>query len=559
MQSMYELTTAYQNVLELLGDDSIPDEDIAAALSTIDAERNKVIKALSETKGVKKANQILIKQSGAPSVGLWGRVNLNLFNIRKEAHKQLLFFEVLKLDPIFLKKDGTGKIDKEFQAKYADVPEVALFNELTKLNKLYNAYVKSFIRQWADDPDMRFDTRIRPRFGYLDVVTGRTSAKKPSLQQIPSRSEMGKNIKRLFVTEKGRIIIKVDYAAHEVRCWSIISGDTGVADAFRVGYDLRRKFKLKPTADLATEIELKGDVHRINAAYFFRMPIETVEKPKRNSVKQVIFGLIYQQSAKGTAKSINATVEEVESLTKKFFKRFPVGAGWFDKIKAVARKNLFVESPVGRRRNLWGLLVPKSHESHDPIFARNERQSVNSPVQGMGSDFMMIGARSIERLKYEHYEKTNHYPDFFQANSVHDSLEFSCAYEDFWIAISIIERGLTTEVAKIVKQRHGFDFTIDCEIDFEIGANLRDCEGWNYALTGKYPMKEKDSLLPLLDATWEGVQELGHKVTRDDFFTRIHSGFEHAPAWAKKQRNQWIAEHGSDPLDWKRTKKKKAA
>lgn len=528
--------------------------------SPIVSERARVIKALNATKGVQKTNTQLIKESGAPAVGLFGRVNLQIFNIRKEEHKQKLFFEVLGLKPIFMKKDGTGKIDKDFQEKYKDVEEVKLYNELTKLNKLYNAYVKSFIRQWGADADMRYDTRIRPRFGYLDVVTGRTSAKKPSLQQIPSRGEMGKNIKRLFVAEKGRLIIKVDYAAHEVRGWSIISGDVGVADAFRVGLDLREKFKIKPTPELGAEIELKGDVHKINAAYFFRMNIEDVDKPKRNSVKQVIFGLIYQQSAKGTAKSIKATVEEVEDLTKKFFKRFPVGAGWFDLIKQKARQNLFVESPLGRRRNLWGLLVPKSHENHDPIFARNERQSVNSPVQGMGSDFMMIGARNIERLKYEHYDATGHYPDFYQANSVHDSLEFSCAYEDFWLAIKIIENGLTHEVAKVVKARHAFDLIIPLEIDFDVGHTLKDCEGWNYALTGKFPQKDKESLDTLLEMTLQGqIDDLGHKIDKAKILKLIHSGFEdHAPEWAHKQK-RFLEKKGNDNVfSFQKAKDKKS-
>lgn len=985
--------------------------------SPIVAERSRIIKALYETKGVKKANQRLIKESGAPAVGLFGRSDLKLFNIRKEDHKQLLFFDILKLAPIFLKKNGQGKIDKEFQAKYSDIEEVKLYNELTKVNKLYNAYVKSFIRQWADDADMRGDSRIRPRFGYLDVVTGRTSAKKPSLQQIPSRSELGKLIKRLFIAELGRLIIKVDFCvagdaliptenglirldsiphnpdgtmnlkmssleskantsvrwmymgekpvltlktssgneitctpdhklyvlrdgyyewieaqhckdgdylclpktkmvrskaleltlsaaavqnannstghnnvyktdkcdtyhikiknggcyyteygfatidsavaardqyclanniptnsrsfvnitkpthmtpdlayllgaivaegwytahnkhnhvfftnsdrkyvervaecfgnvfgktptiehrkiagmkcqingvdtqankdmweirvrnnsiakwmdelgvytqhgykdgktracyqvvpwsvlqadeesqlaflaamiegdgyvkngvslqidsaskelisgmrailnshgfitghrerhglstnkhgvessiygvtlgrrssqdlfsrlgkymvtkqlplncdvndrigtyegkrlkhyhvtkiksitdagvkpvydltmkdqsracfaangilvhncAHEIRGWSIISGDKEVANTFKIGFDLRNKFKLKPSAELATEIEFKGDVHKINAAYFFRMDIEKVDKPKRNSVKQVIFGLIYQQSAKGTAKSINATVEEVDSLTAKFFKRFPVGAGWFDKIKAKARKNLFVESPLGRRRHLWGLLVPKSHEQHDPIFARNERQSVNSPVQGMGSDFMMIGARAIERLRYEHYENTGHYPDFYQANSVHDSLEFSCAYEDFWIAVSIIERGLTTEVSRIVKERHDFTLVSDCEIDLEIGWEQSTVEGWHGALTGKYPIKDKDSLDTILEMTLKGQKEvLGYDIDIPKTLKLIHSNFEYAPEWTKKQRGWWLKQ-GIDPLAVKESKPK---
>lgn len=514
--------------------------------SEIVKEKNRVKKLLYASEGVQQTNKLLAKESGAPSMGLFGRVQHNIFNLSTSAHKQLLFFNVLKLKPVFLNKKGEGKIDKDFQTKYKDVPEVKLFSELTKIEKLYNAYVKSFVHKFGEDEDFRSDKCIRPRFGYLDVVTGRTSARDPTLQTIPSRSQMGKLIKRLFIAPKGKIIIKVDYAAHEVRGWSLISGDEEVAKVFRVGYDLRKKFKTKPTVPLAEEIELKGDVHKINAAYFFRMDIDKIDKPKRNSVKQVIFGLIYQQGEKGTAKSIDATVEMVRDLTKKFFKRFPVGAKWFEKIKQHARDHLYVESPLGRRRNLWALMTPKSHENGEQIIARSERQSVNSPVQGMGSDFMMTGARQIEVLRHEHFRKTGHYPDFTQSNSVHDSLEFLCAYEDVWLAIDMIERGLTTEVQRIAIERHGFKFGIGLEIDFEFGGAISHCDGWNSALTGKYPIKDKDSLDTVLeDALKFQRDELGYDLNVKSTLKKIYAKFDtDAPKWLKKQR-EFLKKKGS--------------
>jgi DNA polymerase I-like protein with 3'-5' exonuclease and polymerase domains len=509
--------------------------------SHIVREKNRVLKALYESEGVQKANKLLAKKSGVPAMGLFGRTKTKLFKINKDEHKQLLFFEVLKLKPLSQNKKGQGKIDKDFQKKYEDVPEVKLFTELTKIEKLYNAYVKSFIKKWGEDEDFRFDRCMRPRFGYLDVVTGRTSARDPTLQTIPSRSEMGKLIKRLFIAPDGRIIIKVDYSAHEVRCWSLISGDKGVADAFRIGLKLREKFKRKPTMDLAKEIDLKGDVHKINAAFFFRRAIEEVDKVMRQSVKQVIFGLIYQQGAAGTAKSINATVAMVEDLTKQFFKRFPVGAKWFDKAKEHARKHLYVESPVGRRRNLWGLITPNSHEDASNITSRAERQSVNSPVQGMGSDFMMTGARCIERRRFEHFQKTGHYPDFIQANSVHDSLEFSCAYQDIWLAIQMIEEGLTHDVEREMIKRHGFNFDIQLEIDFEFGHSLDKCEGWNYALTGDFKTKDKYAFNEVLMKTLNGQRDdLGYDLDPNATFKQIMARMkEDAPEWALKQQKFW--------------------
>lgn len=182
-----------------------------------------LVKEIENTKGVRKVNAMLNEKSGCPTVGLFGKSNNSTFSLRRQDHLQMLFFDVLNLKPINDTKKGGGKIDKKFQAKYSDVPEVALFSSIGKLKKLMNSYVNAFIKQWGSDDDMRHDRRIRPYFQFLKVVTGRTSATKPSLHQIPSRGEDGKYIKRIFVAEKGRIQIKIDYNAHEVRCLSLDS------------------------------------------------------------------------------------------------------------------------------------------------------------------------------------------------------------------------------------------------------------------------------------------------------------------------------------------------
>lgn len=525
--------------------------------SPILKHRADVIKALNETKGVQRANAKMSKQSGAPQLGLFGKTKLNIFDIGKKAHLDMLMFDVLKLKPLSTGKGGQGNIDKDFQKKYADIPEVALYNELQKVKKIYNSYVKAFVKQWGSDSDMRHDSCIRPFFQFRDVVTGRTSEKKPSLHQIPSRNEitdfikkmfpgradLGKIIKRLFIADKGRLILKIDYAAHEVRGWSIITGDQEVADLFWHGLRMRNQYKLYPTEELAKKIEMEGDVHKINAAYFFGMKIEDVDKPKRNSVKQVIFGLIYQQGMEGVAKSTGQTLDAIKKLVKAFFKRFPIGAGWFDKIKEKAAKDLFVESPLGRRRNLWAFLIPKDAKSFDGVYAATGRRAVNSPIQGMGSDFLVSGAREIENMKYAHYRETGHFPDFYMTNSVHDSLEFSVAYEDVWLAIRMIEHGLTYGVMGVMEKRHGMRFPVPLEIDFEIGANIRDCAGWDYSLKSNFSdFKEKrnkddGSIEALIYAALKQQRdEFGYDVDVDAVFKQIMQGqYEHMPDWAKKQ------------------------
>lgn len=528
--------------------------------------REAVVDALSKTEGVRKANIRLMKDTHTPAVGLFGRTNYSLFNVRKRKHLETLMFDVLKLKPESIGKNGVGNIDKKFQEKYANVEEVALFNELQKISKLQSSYVKAFIKQWGVDDDMRFDRTIRPDFGYIDVVTGRSSARKPSLHQIPSRNnvtelimklfpgraDLGKYIKRLFVAPEGRIILKIDFAAHEVRCWSIISGDKDVAAQFQHGLNMRNHFKLFPHEGLAAKIKTEGDPHRINAAYFFTMDINDVDKAKRDSVKQVIFGLIYQQSVKGVAASTKQTVALISKLIKAFFKKFPVGAGWFEKIKSFGRNHLFVESPVGRRRHLWPFLLNKDIKNAESVIAATERRAVNSPVQGQGSDFLDSGAREIEKSKWEHYERTGHYPDFHTTNSVHDSLEFSVAYGDVWNAIRMIEHGLTEGVMQEMKDRHGLEFTVPLEIDFEIGGNLRDCGAWDYSIDAK---NGRGSFEHLIRETLEfQVKELGHDIDVEKVFKHITIGqYDDMPDWAKKQ--MWNV--GKEPKKTKDPRKRK--
>lgn len=652
--------------------------------------RDAVVKALKKSDGVRKANELLTKQAGASSVGLFGKTTLNIFSINKPAHAGILMFDVLKLKPTDVNKNGQGKIDKTFQSKYADVKEVALYNELQKVKKIHSSYVKAFIQQWGIDEDMRSDNCIRPHYGFVDVVTGRSSAKKPSLHQLPSRNsvtaiiakmfpkraDLGSFIKRLFIAGQGRLILKIDFSAHEVRCfslesyvstivgmikfkdliamvvkpkvrsfnhatqqdeykdigtqsvhptsedmyeityeggvitvtgnheiwsedrqayvradclapgerlhapcietvtvisirniktpeyvcdlgiednhnlyvcdtpdgvpvlahncWSLISNDMKVANLFQHGLDMRTAYKLFPFKDLSTKISLEGDVHKINAAYFFSMAIDKVDKAKRDSVKQVIFGLIYQQGIKGVAKSTGQTVEVITKLIAAFFKRFPVGAGWFNVVKDFAKRHFFVESPLGRRRNLWPFLLPRQVENANSIHAAAERRGVNSPVQGLGSDFLDMGSREIEKNKWKHLEETGHYPDFYTTNSVHDSLEFSVAYEDVWKAIKIIEHGLTTGVKEETVRRHGIAFTVDLEIDFEIGANLRDCGAWDFSID---KANGKNSFETLLRQTLEFQRDtLKYDVDVDAVYDQIcHDQYDDMPDWAKKQ------------------------
>lgn len=187
-----------------------------------DSQTNVIIaeaeKKFDEFESVKKVNSRLVKDKGIPSNGLFGKVSTNLFNIAKEAHKQMLFFDILGLKPLKIGKKGVGCIDKIFQKEYSDVPEVATLTKLNKIKKLKSSYIDAFYNFVGCSHDGKKDSRLRAGFGFQDIVTGRSNSFKPSLQQIPEHGEFAKIIKRMFVAPEGKLIVKMDASAHEVRC-----------------------------------------------------------------------------------------------------------------------------------------------------------------------------------------------------------------------------------------------------------------------------------------------------------------------------------------------------
>lgn len=525
-------------------------------------------KKILTSKPVQKANAIISAGKSVPKQGLFGSVSLNHFDLSKSEHKQVLFFDVLKLKAVSeskkARKNGKleGKIDKSFQKKYADNEIVAAYTDLQKAYKIRNAYVNSFVAKYGEDVDFSKTKRMRPTYSYQDVVTGRTSASDPNLQQIPSRGPLSKLIKRLLISSEGTLLIKVDYSAHEVRGWSIISGDKDVAETFNVGTRLRQRYRMIPDPWIAKRIKLEGDVHKINAAYFFGLPIEQITDSVRNAVKTVIFGLIYQQGDEGLATSTGRSVKEISTIKGQFLDRFPVGLKWFDIVKKQAKDNLFVESPVGRRRTLWPIMFESTvkNKSYDKmsysdrdmksIISKCYRQSVNSPVQGFGSDLMMLAIRLIGKYKYDYLLEHGEYP-FMNLNvSVHDSLTVEVGYEWFWLAIQFIERAMTTGAKELVEKRHGYKVLSTPEIDFEIGYAESTVGKWDFSY---------ESMGKLVRSGLEGqISDLGYKVNVDKVYDQImNRQYAHMPEWLQKQlwaNDIKVHKMGKCPLtkdDWK--------
>ena len=340
----------------------------------------------------------------------------------------------------------------------------------------------------------------------------------------------------LFVTDN---LDDIPVLVHN--CWSIISGDKGVADSFQVGTDFRDRFKVLPDPWIGNRINLEGDVHKVNASYFFGINISAVTKDIRNSIKSVIFGLIYQQSMKNLALNIGRKLSVVENIVEQFLDRYPVGVKWFDKVKSHAKKFFYVESPLGRRRHLWGLCLPKSIPDYEQMEAKCLRQCVNSPVQGFGSDFMMQGIRNVDRMKFEYFQETGHYPDMNLTVSVHDSLTVEVAFEDFWLALKFIDEGLTTEVVKNIEKRYGQRLISDPEVDYEIGPSERDVKEWNF------DYKQLKEIMR--GSIQKQNEELGYELDEDEIMHTVFSDqYDTMPDWMKKQLHSIPKEDHTEKL-----------
>lgn len=495
--------------------------------SPIEMEITRLENEFLQTDAVKKANAIIAGERGVPQNGLLRKGPPMLFDLSKNAHKQLLFFNVLGLEPLDTGASGDGKLDKAFQKKNAGVKEVALYTGIGQAKKLRNAYVKSFIQKLAEDTDFQSDHKMRPNYSYIKVVTFRTSASDPNLQQIPAHSALAKYIKRLFVAPEGYLWVKVDYRVHEVRCWGLIAFDKGVASVFQAAKNLRDEFRSHPSEELGKRLSTEADIHVMNASYFFKMEPAAVDKPTRNRVKGVIFGLIYQMALKTLAGNIGLDLEETEKLYDNFVKRFPKAMAWIEDVKKFAAKNYYVESPLGCRRHLWDFMLSRDMgDDARRCISRATRQSVNSPVQGMGAQFMSIGNRNVDKKCFE-IRKTRPSFSLYSANSVHDSLETLVKYEDLLLGLDVIEASLTTEVRKVVKERFGFDFVVDLEIDFELGPTLANVEGWDFSAEELNNHVMRSLLFQR--------NEMGHNIDVQEKYDACFSNLRDASPWLRRQ------------------------
>jgi DNA polymerase I-like protein with 3'-5' exonuclease and polymerase domains len=499
---------------------------------------------LLEFAEVKAANNLLLGSSSgqASNKGLFGKIQ-TIFNWGKGDHKKKLFFDVMGLEPIsYSKKTKEPKVDKFFIKAYeAEKPVVKKFGEYQKLTKLYGTYVKGWLKVLNKNIDSVKDFRLRPDYAFAQVVTGRLNSSRPSLQQVPARGEAAKYIKRMFIALPGRILIKFDYSAHEIRCWSYVGGDSVLAKAFKQGQKLRQMYRAardeKEREQFAKDLKTKGDLHIWNAFLFFGKWIEKSD-PLRDAIKQIVFGVIYGKSGKTLGKDLrsqriddinkkiralkkeppkdksedeikkelkvlreklqyeldNDGVDFAEDIMKKLHKTFPRASAWLSWSMNHAMEHLYTYSPIGLRRNLFGVMT-----GLNGLVAAMRRRAANSPIQGWASQIGVTTARLIELELWDVLTKFGYIDEDTKemptdiTKAIHDALHAESPYNIALIVTHVIQWTATYGVTKHYEEEYGVKFTIEPEIEMEFGASEDKMYKWDWS-DGQFWKIIKDSL-----------------------------------------------------------------
>lgn len=280
------------------------------------------------------------------------------FNINSTKQLGQVLFERLGLTVIKKTKTGYSTSNEVLEKLYDKHPVIDYIIKYRQLTKLKSTYIDG-LKEIADNNGF-----VHTTFVQVSTVTGRISSKEPNLQNIPIRTEEGREIRRLFLpSEKGRKLITSDYSQIELRILAAISDDTVMKQAFEDGVD----------------------IHTRTASEIFEVPLSEVTDNQRRDAKAVNFGIVYGISDFGLSRNMNISVKRAGSYIKRYFERFSGVKRYMDEIKLKAKQDGYVTTLLGRRRYL-----PELKSSNFNIRSFGERAALNTPIQGTAADIIKL-------------------------------------------------------------------------------------------------------------------------------------------------------------------------
>lgn len=479
LEKFYDPITRLVSYIEMTGFklDLTEARRLSANKGPFQIRLNELEDKFKQMKHFQKANLEVAKRKNAGNPeGVWGTPWV--LDLSKPDHKKIVFVDVMGLEtPNLTDKTNQPSIDDDFFEEYkATHEEVNLFSQYEETKKMRDSFIIKLLERVdpeTGDPDCKIDQKIRPSIQYANLVTGRFAMSKPNLQQVPKAEEedaepgqlqVKKAVKDLFTVDDGCGLLQIDYRVNEVRWVAILAQEPYLAQVFTLAAQMEREAIASGDPELLKKASLYADVHRGTASAMFQIPVEQVSKKQRQIAKAITFGLLYGQGAQALADSVGITLEEAEAHIANFFQKLPRIAAWITRMKETAALQGFVESPHGRRRRLWGFSLPDSYPMKRAKSKRSERQSTNSPIQGIASDASMLGG-GCSLLDY--IEETN--APWKILNVVHDSVLVQTPINETAKCIRMAQSIFVDRAMERMTQDFGINFNLPLAIDVEAG------------------------------------------------------------------------------------------
>ena len=360
------------------------------------------------------------------------------FNISSPKQMKEILFEKLQLSTEGLGKTKTGistaagELDK-LHDLHPIIPLIEDYRELTKLQSTYIEALPALIEPKTG--------RVHTDFNQTITATGRLSSSNPNLQNIPIKTELGREIRASFIPEKGFKIVSADYSQVELRVIACLAKDENMMEVFRKG----------------------EDIHAATAAKIFNIPLNEVTKDQRSAAKEVNFGVLYGMGAWGLASRKKISRFEAQEFITKYFQSFHKVKDYLDNIREEARKNGYVETIFGRKRYL-----PEINSGVQQVRAGAERMAINMPIQGTAADLMKIAMIEVHRaLHYKEAEGLKILsPNTRMLLQVHDELVFEVPEAE----VDKIAKLIDEKMEKIHK------LAVPIKVDTEAGDNWQEME-----------------------------------------------------------------------------------
>jgi DNA polymerase-1 len=346
------------------------------------------------------------------------------FNIGSPSQLADILFETLQLPTVGVKKGKTGysTAANELDKLRGLHPIINLITSYREVTKLKNTYVDTLPKQ-ADGHN-----RVHTTFALTIAQTGRLSSNDPNLQNIPTRTELGKRIRTSFVAGKGKKLVSADYSQFELRLAAAMSGDDDMVAQFNRG----------------------ADIHVTTAAQIYGRELEDVTKQMRSAAKTVNFGVLYGMSPHGLSVATGMSMEQAKHFIDEYFKLRKPLVGYLDGLKDQARREGYVETLFGRRRPM-----PDIHSSNFIVRSAAERAAMNMPIQGTEADLMKLAMVHVDL-------ELQQIPSAHQLLQIHDSILVECDEAD---------ADAVAEVLKRTMEAIDPELPVKLQVDVSIGAN----------------------------------------------------------------------------------------